>query len=203
LPGAIFDPYVRWIVWEGIREWWKESLEDWLVCPGGGDPFPHSSVASVPPSHPSWLKNIKGLSSFLLNFLPSPMATALTIKYPFPLKETDQLVNQILSQHPTSRHARLLRANGEFKAVDNELPACPYTWSKKIHQLNCDYVWPKDYTGAHGAPLIELDTPQYLGRIDGDKVVEKLLAMGGIRLASILNTVFGETEAEKGVYFSY
>jgi hypothetical protein len=36
---------------------------------------------------------------------------------------------------------------------------------------------------------VELDTPEYWGRIKGDKVVEKLLAMAGIRLAAVLNSV--------------
>ena len=33
LRGTIYDPYVRFIVWEGIRQWWKPDLLHWLDCP--------------------------------------------------------------------------------------------------------------------------------------------------------------------------
>jgi hypothetical protein len=33
LTGSIYDPYVRWIVWEGIRNWWRDDLDEWVSCP--------------------------------------------------------------------------------------------------------------------------------------------------------------------------
>lgn len=33
LRGTIYDPYVRLILWEGVRVWWRQDLEDWLSCP--------------------------------------------------------------------------------------------------------------------------------------------------------------------------
>jgi hypothetical protein len=38
--------------------------------------------------------------------------------------------------------------------------------------------------------LLELDTPGYSGKLTQEWVVEKLLAMAGLRLAAILNSVF-------------
>ncbi|GAA5929958.1 hypothetical protein JCM1841_001226 [Sporobolomyces salmonicolor] len=40
LIGAIYDPYVRLLLWEGVRAWWRSSLPTWLACP--------SSLSSPP-----------------------------------------------------------------------------------------------------------------------------------------------------------
>jgi len=73
---------------------------------------------------------------------------------------------------------------------------CPWHWGVPIHQLTCDWVWPKQleqppYDNPQG-PLLELDTPDYGGKITKEWVVEKLLTMGGIRLAAILNLIFAK-----------
>jgi hypothetical protein len=80
-------------------------------------------------------------------------------------------------------------------------PACPYTWAKQIHGLNCDLIWPKEYEGPHH-PLIELDTDQYVGRIKRENLMEKLLAMAGLRLAKVVNEILGD-EGEQGLYLGY
>ena len=71
---------------------------------------------------------------------------------------------------------------------DQDFPACPYTWAKQIHPFNCAYAWPPHWDPRN--PVVELDTPEYLGKIGDDKVVEMMLAKGGIRLAAILNAIF-------------
>ncbi len=83
-------------------------------------------------------------------------------------------------------------------------PACPFTWAKPIHAYNCEYCWPKDVnlenTGSitNLDQLVELDTKEYMGKIQNDKVIERLMAMGGLRLAGILNTIFLEGEMVDG-----
>lgn len=32
LRGTIYDPYIRLILWEGVRLWWRSSLPAWLLC---------------------------------------------------------------------------------------------------------------------------------------------------------------------------
>lgn len=81
-------------------------------------------------------------------------------------------------------------------------PACPYTWAKPLHEFNCEIIWPKEYTGVHGAPLIELDTDEYLGEIKRRHMLEKLLAMAGLRLAKVVNEALG-FGGEGGLYFTY
>lgn len=44
-------------------------------------------------------------------------------------------------------------------------------------------------------PYLELDTPEYSGKIRDEWVVEKLLAQGGIRLAGVLNYLFADEGA--------
>lgn len=202
LLGAIFDPYVRFIVWEGLRVWWKSDLESWLACPADGDPYPHSLIdKSIPPSVPAFAESLKGVTSFVLGLLPSSFATALSLAYPLPLAENANHPAGLLAHHPLSRRLEAQSDIDDSSVRALGIPACPFTWSKPLHELNCDVVWPKEYKGA-GGPLIELDTPEYLGRITQEKTVEKLLAMGGLRLASILNTILG-TEEEQGLYFAY
>jgi hypothetical protein len=107
---------------------------------------------------------------------------------------------QLLSSTPQAQ----AEAHAHGVNLGNNLtnPACPYTWAKEIHQLNCDFIWPKDYQGA-GHPLIELDTDRYTGKISRDNLMERLLAMGGLRLAKILNEILADEEDQKGLYFSY
>ncbi|KAK4686679.1 nuclease S1, partial [Tremellales sp. Uapishka_1] len=189
LLGAIFDPYVRWIVWEGIREWWRPNLESWLSCPSTGDPYPHSSV------HPllsaPFSKHFRQASSMILSVLPVTISDFLQSTLPVPTPETENFAAQALSQHPNSTID-----------VEDWVPACPYTWSLPLHDINCELAWPKDYVP--GGPLIELDTDEYLGKISREKTMEKLLAMAGLRLASVLNQVFSEgKESMHGVYLQY
>ena len=86
----------------------------------------------------------------------------------------------------------------QWRASDtDDDTVCPWAWASPIHQLNCDFVWPKKldeppYDEPQG-PLLELDTDDYAGRITQGWVVEKLLAQAGLRLASILNTIFASS----------
>ncbi|KAF8880044.1 phospholipase C/P1 nuclease domain-containing protein [Infundibulicybe gibba] len=79
---------------------------------------------------------------------------------------------------------------------------CPYAWSAPIHALNCDIVWPPaidqpPYNTSHGS-LLQLDTPEYADEILKRRILEKLMAQGGIRLAGILNYLFAQEDEVKG-----
>lgn len=76
---------------------------------------------------------------------------------------------------------------------------CPFAWAQPIHQLNCDIIWPAslDQPEAGTAPrrhYVELDTAEYSGMIKEKRVVEKLLATAGIRLAGVLNQIFADRD---------
>ncbi|TDL24454.1 phospholipase C/P1 nuclease [Rickenella mellea] len=76
---------------------------------------------------------------------------------------------------------------------------CPFSWAEPLHALNCDIIWPAEldepsYAGRQPHEYIELDTPQYSGVIKEQFIIERLLAMGGIRLAAILNYLYGNED---------
>ncbi|KAG9096212.1 hypothetical protein FRC06_008905, partial [Ceratobasidium sp. 370] len=84
-----------------------------------------------------------------------------------------------------------------------DVPVCPYHWAEPSHQMLCDFVWRADLQGVKDPKnvtySIELNTPEYAGRVRGEKMVEKQLALGGLRLAAVLNEVLG-SEEEKTVF---
>ncbi|CAE6459066.1 unnamed protein product [Rhizoctonia solani] len=78
-----------------------------------------------------------------------------------------------------------------------DLPLCPYYWTVPTHQMLCGFIWRPDFKGADettNTELIQLNTTKYTGRIQEEKLVEKQLALGGMRLAGILNAVLGSEE---------
>ena len=174
LRGTIYDPYVRRIMHEGILGKWRDEIPEWLSCP------PTSTSASPSPDSPSG----------------------------------GGLWQQVMS---------LWLTRGVADQTDDEM-MCPYHWAKPIHALNCELIWPKaldeppynqhrlsstsdpcsdpeeeelesDVSGmGTPVPYLELDTPEYAGVISERWVVEKLLAMAGMRLAAVLNYLFAEGE---------
>ncbi|KAJ9477738.1 hypothetical protein PHBOTO_001318 [Pseudozyma hubeiensis] len=87
---------------------------------------------------------------------------------------------------------------------DTDLPICPYEWTQPMHSLVCDYAFaapvpawePEPPSGGDETepspipfPEPELDVPEYVGRIERDKVIHKQLAKAGVRLAAVLNTL--------------
>ena len=134
LTGSIYDSYVRWIVWEGIREWWNKDLESWLACP---------------------VDNYDGAAASAQHVLGSP--------------GSDRLSTRLAGV------------------------ACPSAWAKEPHSFNCGYVYPADFDTTQQVPF-QLSA-SYVTKIKGDKIIESMLAKGGIRLAAVLNTILGD-EAE-------
>ncbi|EJT51979.1 hypothetical protein A1Q1_06785 [Trichosporon asahii var. asahii CBS 2479] len=190
LPGAIFDSYVRWIVWEGIRQWWPNVQEEWLACPADGDPYPHSLLEDIPRNevdHGEWYRSAVDYAHGAVGYLPNALGDVIRLSIPAPVEVGEGMRDALLELHPKN----------EPKHIG---PACPYTWAREIHGTNCAHAWPLEYD-PHG-PLIELDTDEYLGKIGRAKVLERLFAMGGLRLAKVLNEAVSDGKL-KGVYVNY
>ncbi|QRW23541.1 S1/P1 nuclease [Rhizoctonia solani] len=177
LHGAIYDPYVRWIVLEGIYGWWTDELEEWTTCPQ----FDLTSKKPVIPVNPT---SFGGLVE--------------------PEEERKFVIRG--SRRGQTVLAPKEHAFGLPFEDPSDVPVCPYHWSAPIHKLNCDFIWPANLTSPHdpkhpgptpAKDLIELDTPEYAGRIRKDKVIEKLMALGGLRLAGVLNELLGSEEELK------
>ena len=180
LRGAIYDPYIRRIMHEGLSVGGRfdEESRTWLDCPA-----PHEDSTG-----------------------PEPARSAL-----------GERVQALLALDFASAFGLTTRAGTEKEWDDAVL--CPYAWAKPIHELNCALpVWPHDLDlpGTHpsdgtsgldedgmsfdaettGRPrhpeLLELDTPAYAGKIAQEWVVERMLAMAGVRLAGVLTDVFAD-----------
>ncbi|KAI0253356.1 S1/P1 nuclease-domain-containing protein [Lactifluus subvellereus] len=148
LRGAIYDSYIRRIVWEGVGVGkgtgrWETELDSWLSC-GAGPKF---------------------------------------------------VLAQEFSQEVLTG-GRPRKGHGPPETSDTDT-ICPYAWAAPVHALNCDIVWPPELASVSAEALKgprgdypELDTPKYTGRIEKEWVVEKLLAMAGVRLAGILHDIF-------------
>ena len=181
LRGAIYDSYIRRIMHEGLSVGGRfdDESHTWLDCP---EP---KSAASTPAQ---LTLGERAQALFGLDFAG---ALGLTT-----------------------------RAGAEEGWDDAVL--CPYAWAKPIHELNCALpVWPHelDLPGGHpnGAELeedvdassdaaerrpprhpdlLELDTPAYAGKIAKEWVVEKMLAMAGVRLAGVLTDIFADVASD-------
>ena len=120
LHGAIYDPYVRWIVLEGIYGWWSDDLEEWTTCPKSSamtkpavSPVPATSFGGlVEPQGDGILGMLKALLSG-----QSVMSTEDQVAPPFEDPE--------------------------------DVPVCPYHWAAPIHELNCAFIWPANLTSPH------------------------------------------------------
>lgn len=131
LTGSIYDSYVRWIVWEGIRQWWVGDLESWLRCPIDD----------------------------------------------FEAKQNDQSAQRILASPQQGAKAY---ATGVV---------CPASWAKEPQTYNCGYVYPPNFDTTQSPVQL---TPAYVDKVKNDKIIESLLAKGGLRLAATLNTILGD-----------
>lgn len=95
--------------------------------------------------------------------------------------------------NPSSPNEQVVLSQWDARETDDN-SVCPWYWANPIHNLTCDWIWPKKldeppYNEGNGI-LLELYTDDYAGKITKEWVVEKLLAMSGVRLAWILNLIF-------------
>jgi len=139
LKGAIYDSYVRWIIWEGVRVWWKKDINDWIDC---------SST------------HVLGQQNSQQIFSPSGSKTS------------------------------------KFSYADSP-DSCSVEWATEIHKtVTCPLAFPPLPYDKDTRPLPDLSGKWY-NEVKKDKTLEKVLAMGGLRLAYILNNILGDPEEMK------
>lgn len=177
LRGAIYDPYVRRVLFEGmgvgtIDGRFANDTDNWLQCP-----VPASSHA---PSLLGSLQTVLGL-----NTVGDEISWDDDVLCPFAWgKELHQM-------------------NCVFPIWPAELDLPPYNTSRvhldnvSPHEHEHEHNDPADFFGRPPRPhpeLLELDTPQYAGRLRSEWVVERLVAMAGVRLAGLLNGLFMDAQ---------
>ncbi|GLB39346.1 putative S1/P1 Nuclease [Lyophyllum shimeji] len=209
LRGTIYDSYVRRIMWEGVLSSWKDEIPDWLSCPAPSPPSP--SPPPPPPAPSSALTSIWHTLTRLL--LPSHLPDTTT---PSDETETD---DALLCPHAWAAPIHALNCELVWpRALDEP----PYTYTSRLplplpaflvrllpRILPHSFFKPpsmEDETPTHththadtadtaDTGLLQLDTPEYAGLIAERRVVEKLLAQAGVRLAATLNWLFADPSA--------
>lgn len=172
LRGTRYDAYIRWILVEGLGQgknsskegqgWWAEEQGHWTTCPSAKKTIQEDGPIN---SSAHWLRTITPQSS----------------------KLADRIFSMRFRKMPDAVH--------KWRPDDvdeTDLPVCPYSWTKPMHPLVCSYAFadPIPAPGQeHNGSLAELDVPEYKGRIENDKVIQKQLALAGVRLAAILNSL--------------
>ncbi|EIN09062.1 phospholipase C/P1 nuclease [Punctularia strigosozonata HHB-11173 SS5] len=216
LKGAIYDPYIRRIVYEGLvkQEMWDDDVEDWISCPkyshtaGGGTAQKTSSTFSA--STASEIRQI------FFGQTPN-IATRPTRSTATESKMDDEIVCPLhwagsihrlncdfvwpaaLDKSPPSPSATADAPSPAIATVDDQLA---------LFSESGLYIGGSHVHGniAGGYNHMELDTPEYAGVIARNHTVEGLLTRGGIRLASVLNWLFadiGDVKREDRVAFVY
>lgn len=175
LRGAIYDPYVRRIVWEGVgigrgTGRWEAEADSWLACPvslssAGSGP---QLVLAAPRRAPRRGGDGPPLTSDSDTLCPYAWGAPIhrlncDVVWPadLPLAARDDGDGDDTHEH--EHHCGSASLEEEERA-----------WVEAAGKGN----YP------------ELDTPEYAGRIADEWIIEKLLAQGGVRLAGILNGLF-------------
>jgi hypothetical protein len=173
LRGTIYDSYVRRIMWEGVLGNWQDDIPGWLTCPASARAMPAQKWQQV---FSLWGGPIAREVEQDTDGVLCPYAWAEPIH-----KLNCDLVWPKAMDEPPYKHAHLFPSTSHdhhHTSADAELAQFDSAGS---------YVG-----GPKGGPYLELDTPEYWGAISDGWVVERLLAMAGIRLAGVLNWLFAE-----------
>ncbi|KAF8316594.1 phospholipase C/P1 nuclease [Clavulina sp. PMI_390] len=203
LRGAIYDSYIRFIVWEGILGWWKDDYTNWANCPAVEDRSPVSIRSMEPPS-----------------MLESPLSfdEEDIHHHDDHEEEGDSFLLSMMELEGSQQHpleglqAPRRRPSSPPPPPLSSLPVCPYEWAKPIHELNCNstLIWPRFFsemppnTPIEHIPakdLIQLDTPEYAGRVRKELVIERMMAMAGVRLAAVLNELLDPVDDDASAGF--
>ena len=177
---TIYDPYVRRVLWEGmgvgsVPGRFESDVLDWLTCPA---------------------KEVKD-GSFL-----DTVQTTLGMRRAV---DEDKWDDDVLC--PFAWAKELHNLNCDLPVWPAELDMPPYNETRAGYDDDDETIGHNHHDDdddaqafdVFGRPrphpdLLELDTPQYAGKIRSEWVVERLMATAGVRLAGILNGLFMDSE---------
>ena len=177
LRGAIYDPYVRRIYWEGLGKdqqsgRWGSEADSWLSCP----PAP-TQLLELEPQPQEVLVGAATAPRRKPRLGSGPPATSDSDTLcPYAWAEPIQALNCAVVW-PAGLDDPQFATHGADDEVEVEFDEVG-TWAVGVA------------VGAPRKEYLELDTPEYSGQIESDWIIEKLLMQGGVRLAGILNAVF-------------
>jgi len=189
LRGKDYDPYVRRIIWEGLgigrgKGRWSSESTSWLTCPSSlsrqtahtpsspGAPPPQEVLAAAPRKPRPRPGNGPPATSDSDTICPYGWASPIyalncEVVWPAELDAPDSTVH-----------------DGFAAGDDDDDELCG-------EGIICGRGAVGNFASrAPRKEYLELDTPEYSGKITEDWVVEKLLAQAGWRLAGVLNSIF-------------
>jgi hypothetical protein len=172
LRGAIYDPYVRRLIWEGVgvgqgKGLWESEIDSWFSCPSSLSQSRPQLVLAAP-RRPRPPRGGEGPPQTSDSDTLCPYAWAAPVH-----KLNCGIVwpaDLALSSHDDGASAHEHHHCGGASVEDEMRMA----WAET--------------SGNDDLP--DLDTPEYAGKIEKDWVIEKLLAQSGLRLAGVLNAIF-------------
>lgn len=185
LQGRAYDSYVRWILTEGLGGWWRDEWQQWSTCPDADE---REQLALSMGNSSSPTNRVDETDLPLCPMAWTKPMHPLVCKYAFaaPVPALDAEVSEDDDAAATPSWMDTMRRRRRGRRGRRPSPSPPRT--------------PGTTPPPHG-DLPEL-ADEYLERIDADKVIQKQLAMGGVRLAAILNTLLWEeaqaAEAQRG-----
>ncbi|KZT70424.1 phospholipase C/P1 nuclease [Daedalea quercina L-15889] len=184
LRGTIYDGYVRRLMIDGFGlsvgggrgagEGRFGAIEEWLKCPSADDADGdlEATTEHAWPIVQTALRSERWDDDVLCPYAWARAIHELNCDFPVWPTELDKLGAGPADDSPSFEHEHDCAMDGRQSDVT--------------------------MAGRRPSPhpeLLELDTPEYAGRVREDWVVERLLAMAGIRLAGILNgLVLGESD---------
>ncbi|KAI0777248.1 phospholipase C/P1 nuclease [Trametes elegans] len=221
LRGAIYDSYIRRIMHEGLAVGGRFDAESdtWLDCPSPADSS-SSTLDSIQGTA------TKGVASYALHLLglgipSSPrMQALLALDLPAALGLTTRPGAEqgwddgAVCPYAWARPVHALNCDPALPiwphGLDGPGEHVPLHGWREVPYAVVDFLdtalldathTHQDTEGqAEGRPrhpeLLELDTPAYAGRIAQRWVVERLLAMAGVRLAGVLTDIFADVAGE-------
>jgi hypothetical protein len=174
LRGAIYDPYVRQIMVEGVLRDWADEIPAWLQCPPRNELQFGNRWQQV-------------LSTWLRTSDPGA--------------RTD---DETLCPYAWAKPIHALNCDIVWpKALDDESYKGWLAASVDNDVDDDDDYDDDDDAEAMGGKRkphrddgLQLDTPEYAGEIEKRRLIEKLLAQAGVRLANTLNYLFADDNIE-------
>ncbi|KAG8846699.1 hypothetical protein FRB96_001935 [Tulasnella sp. 330] len=160
LRGTIYDPYVRFIVKEGLLGWWKNEYPSWSMCPTESASSP---ILAQPHISQKFFRS-SNTTEFTTPISDDPDLPVCPYHWAAPMHKLncDIVFPPELDTPNPNRHTWLTNAaRGLMGWAFNSRPE-----------------------------YLELNTPQYAGYIKNHKIMEKQLAQAGVRLAAVLNDIF-------------
>ena len=201
LRDTIYDPYIRRLVWEGLLGKWQDELDAWLDCPSSSSSDQHQHQPQSAPTS-TWqyvfslltpVSKPKGENESedglgvdddtLCPYAWAKPIHQLNCQVVFP-KELDKAPFNRLSSHSFKprtfdhEHAHSDQGCDCGDASEDAYDAFMSLTRKK-------------------SPYLELYTPDYVGLVKEQWIVEKLLTQAGVRLGAVLNWIFADLEEDE------